>query len=129
MKQEGERHSAGFSRGLFQDIDAGTEVDVIGGTIENESWHGSHPGGFGFGDSAFLLAEVNDLHVKPLRVERGGNVLFGGDADRATRMIEYGFGFHDVCFSGFVDLMRPDAGRASSSAVWANLVRGHFLVG
>jgi hypothetical protein len=34
------------------------------------------------------------FHIVARGIERGGDVLFGGHTDGATRVIEYGFGFH-----------------------------------
>jgi hypothetical protein len=84
--------------GLTKHGDVRSEVDVIGGTFEDEGGHGFHPGALGFGNAGFLLAEVNVFDIEPRGVEGVGDVLFGGHADGTTGVIEDGFAFHDVVF-------------------------------
>ena len=81
---------------LPQGFDAGAEVDVIRLPVQHERGNGFHSRLLGFGDAPFALAEVDDLHFEPRGVERGSNVLFGSDTDRAASVIEYGFGFHNL---------------------------------
>ena len=84
----------GLWRRLLQHAEVRPKIDVIGGTVDDECGHGFDSGGLGFGGAALGLAEMDDLDIEAARVERGGNVLFGGDADGATGVIECGFGFH-----------------------------------
>ncbi len=79
---------------LPQHFDACTEVDVIGGSGDDEGGDGFDSGGLGFSDATLGSAEVDDFDIEAAGVERGGDVLFGGDADGAACVVEYGFGFH-----------------------------------
>jgi hypothetical protein len=80
------------------------------------------------GDAALLLAEMNHFHLEPLRVERGGDVLFSGDAHRASGVVEYGFCFRtvSVCFGcstpRYCDAPLISHGQPKSE-------RGHYSVG
>ena len=85
---------------LPQCLDAGAEVDVIRLAIQHQCGDGFDSGFLGFAHALFVLTEVNNFHFETRGVERGGDVLFGGDTHGAARVVEYGFGFHS--FSSFV---------------------------
>ena len=107
---------------LFQRFDARAEVDVVGVSGQHEGGHGFHASLFRFGYAVVVFAKMNDLDVKPRGVERGGDILFCGDADRASRMIEYGFGFH--CGFSFVLLVSFGAAHDGSRAARVYFIRG-----
>jgi hypothetical protein len=79
---------------LLQHAEVRTEVDVIGGSADDEGGHGFDSGSLGFGDAGLCCAEVDDLDIEAAGIKSGSNVLLGGDADGATGMIECGIGFH-----------------------------------
>ena len=89
-----------------------------GGTVDDEGRHGFDSGGLGFGDAALGCAEVDDLDIEAARIERGGDVLLGGDADGATGVEECGFGFHVDVYLVFVGLSdRPLRGAVDVAAI------------
>jgi hypothetical protein len=85
---------------LLQNAEVRTEVDVVGRTSHDESGHGFDAGGFGLGDASFGITEMDDLDIEAAGVQRGGDILFSSNADRAACVIEGSFGFHVCLFLG-----------------------------
>lgn len=83
---------------LLQHVEARAKVDMVGLTIEDQGGDGLDPGGFCFDNAAFLFAEVDEFDAVFGGVEGGGDVVFGGYADRASGVVEYGFVFHGIGF-------------------------------
>lgn len=83
---------------LPQRLDASAEVDVVGLTVQHEGGHGFHTDLLGFGQARLALAEVNDFHIEAGAIDGCRDVLFSGNADRASSVIEDGFGFHGLMF-------------------------------
>jgi hypothetical protein len=81
-------------RRLSQRFDTGTEIDVESRAIHDKGRHGLDADGLGFLQARFVVAQMDDFEVVFRRVEGIGDVLFGGDANGATRVVENGFGFH-----------------------------------
>ena len=86
---------------LLQHAEVCTEVDVVGGSTEDEGGHGFDSGSLGFGDAALCYAEVDDLDIEATGIKCGSDVLLGGDTYRATGMVECGFGFHGSWLGSF----------------------------
>ncbi len=82
--------------GLFQGGEISPEIYVIRVTIDDEGWNGFYSGGFGLGDPAFCLTEVDDLDLILFWIELFGEPTFGVDADWAPGVIENRFACHDV---------------------------------
>jgi hypothetical protein len=80
--------------GLLQHAEIRAEIDVIGGSVNDEGGHGFHSCGLGFGDAGLVIAQMDDLDIEAAGIKCGGYVLLGGYADRATSVVECGFGFH-----------------------------------
>lgn len=99
------------SSSLFQVFNASAEVDVVGEAVQYEGGHGFHAGFLGFGYARFARTEVDDFDVVAFWIKGGGDILFGGDADRATGVIEDSFRFHGL-FS-FVCWLVIELGQAS----------------
>lgn len=77
-----------------QNVETRTEVDVKDGCIEHKRRHGFDASGLCFRESRLGLAQVNDLQIITQRIKGVGDMLLGGDTDRATGVEEYCFGFH-----------------------------------
>jgi hypothetical protein len=66
-------------------------IDVECVSIEYEGTNGFDASAFGFGQTLFVVAEMNNLCIEPITVQRLGDILFGIDANRTTGMIEDSF--------------------------------------
>jgi hypothetical protein len=82
---------------LFQSTDVGTEVDVISRAIKDEGGHGFDACEFRLSDARFVISKVDNFDIVAVAIQRGDDVMFGGDADGASGVIEEGFGFHMFC--------------------------------
>jgi hypothetical protein len=96
----------------FQSFKACPEVDVVSGSSEDQRRHGLNSRRRCLSDTTLLLSEMYYFDIKPLRVECGCNVLFGGHAHGATGMVEDSFGFHLI---GFFSFCSPQESRCSST--------------
>ena len=97
----------GNGEGLLQRADVGTEVDVIGCAIEDESGHRFNADEFRLSDARFVFSKVDHLDVEAARIECCGYVLFSSDADGAACVVECSFGFHmdvSLMFCGLNDM-------------------------
>lgn len=79
---------------VSQSFDPRPEVDVKRQVIQNEGGHRFHAFGFRLRDPVLALSQMHDFQIEPLRVERGGDFLFGRHANRAAGVVESGFAFH-----------------------------------
>ncbi len=71
-------------------------VDMVDLPVEDQSGHGLDACLFGFLKTGGVLAEVDDFQIEPDGVERVDEILFRVDTDRASGVIEDGFGFHGI---------------------------------
>ena len=80
---------------LLKSFERSAEIDMKRRALNDQSGHRLDAGRFGFAEPRTVGAEMNDFDVETLAVKGAGDGLLGFDADRASSMIENGFGFHD----------------------------------
>jgi len=97
---------AGDGVWLFQRAKGGAEVDVVGLAVEDEGGHRFDAGVFRFRQTRLLFPEVDDLYIIASFVQCGGKVLFSGNTDRASSVVEDSLVFHTVCFGSEFVVMR-----------------------
>ena len=95
---DGQKQAAFASdvRELLECFNPGAKVDVVRLAVQHKRRNRFHTNPLSFRDTEFLLTEVYDLDLEPLGIESGNDIVFCGDADRTSGMIEYGFCFHVV---------------------------------
>jgi hypothetical protein len=90
---------------MLQRVEVSPEVDVVRLAINYQRGHGFDAAFLGFTQARFVFTQVHDFHIKPVRVERDRDILFGGDTHRASGMIEGSFRFH-FCVRYAFDVLR-----------------------
>jgi hypothetical protein len=72
---------------------------VISRAVEDKRRHRLHSRVFRFRDAVLFGAEVNDFDIVAIGIERSGDVLLRGGANRASGVVEDGFRF--MCLVAF----------------------------